>query len=80
MCAGAIVHAHPENLVYGAEDPKAGAVHSAMHVLSHPALSHQVEVRGGVLAGRVRGDCRRVFALAEQGKPGTVINSRDLPC
>lgn len=52
MCAGAIVHARIRTLVYGAEDPKAGAVHSAMHVLNHPALNHQVGVRGGVLAGK----------------------------
>ncbi|MCU1270044.1 MAG: tRNA-adenosine deaminase [Acidobacteriaceae bacterium] len=52
MCAGAIVHARIRSLVYGAEDPKAGAVHSAMHVLNHPALNHQVEVRRGVLAGK----------------------------
>lgn len=52
MCAGAMVHARIERLVYGADDPKAGAVHSVMHVLNHPALNHRVEVRGGVLAGR----------------------------
>ena len=52
MCAGAIVHARIRTLVYGAEDPKAGAVHSALHVLNHPALNHRVEVRAGVLAGR----------------------------
>jgi tRNA(adenine34) deaminase len=52
MCAGAMVHARIRTLVYGAEDPKAGAVHSAMHVLNHPALNHRVEVRPGVLAGQ----------------------------
>ena len=52
MCAGAIVHARIRTLVYGADDPKAGAVHSIMHVLNHPALNHRVEVRPGVLAGR----------------------------
>ena len=52
MCAGAIVHARIRRLVYGAEDPKAGAVHSAMHVLNHPALNHRVQVRRGVLAGK----------------------------
>lgn len=52
MCAGAIVHARIRSLVYGAEDPKAGAVHSAMHVLNHPALNHTVQVRRGVLAGK----------------------------
>jgi len=50
MCAGAMVHARIRSLVYGAEDPKAGAVHSIMHVLNHPALNHKVEVRRGVLA------------------------------
>ena len=52
MCAGAMIHARVRRLVYGAEDPKAGAVHSALRVLNHPATNHQVEVRGGVLAGK----------------------------
>ncbi len=52
MCAGALVHARLKRLVYGADDPKAGAVHSALQVLNHPSLNHRMEVRGGVLAGR----------------------------
>jgi tRNA(adenine34) deaminase len=52
MCAGALVHARLKRLVYGAGDPKAGAVHSVMQVLNHPGLNHQMEVREGVLAGR----------------------------
>jgi len=52
MCAGAMVHARIKRLVYGAPDPKAGAVHSVMQVLNHPQLNHRMEVRGGVLAGR----------------------------
>ncbi len=52
MCAGAIVHARIKRLIYGADDPKAGAVRSVMEVLNHPALNHAVEVRSGVLAGR----------------------------
>jgi len=52
MCAGAMVHARIKRLVYGADDPKAGAVHSAMQVLNHPQLNHKIEVRSGVLAGR----------------------------
>ena len=52
MCAGALVHARIRRLVYGAEDPKAGAVHSIMQVLVNPQMNHRVEVRGGVLAGR----------------------------
>jgi tRNA(adenine34) deaminase len=52
MCAGALVHARVRRLVYGADDPKAGAVHSVMQVLNHPLLNHHMEVKGGVLAGR----------------------------
>jgi tRNA(adenine34) deaminase len=52
MCAGAMIHARLKRLVYGADDPKAGAVHSVMRVLDHPELNHRMEVCGGVLAGR----------------------------
>ena len=52
MCAGAMVHARIKRLVYGSDDPKAGAVHSVMQVLNHPQLNHTIEVRRGVLAGR----------------------------
>lgn len=52
MCAGALVHARIRRLVYGADDPKAGAVHSVMQVLNHPQLNHRMAVQGGVLAGR----------------------------
>ncbi len=52
MCAGAITHARVRRLVYGAEDAKAGAVHSMLQVLNHPKLNHKVEVSSGVLAAR----------------------------
>jgi tRNA(adenine34) deaminase len=52
MCASATVHARIRRLVYGADDPKAGAVRSVMEVLNHPQLNHKIEVRSGVLAGR----------------------------
>ena len=52
MCAGAMVHARIKRLVYGSNDPKAGAVHSVMQVVNHPQLNHRIEVRSGVLAGR----------------------------
>jgi tRNA(adenine34) deaminase len=52
MCAGALVHARLTRLVYGADDPKAGAAGSVMQVVNHPGLNHQMEVRRGVLAGR----------------------------
>jgi tRNA(adenine34) deaminase len=52
MCAGAMVHARIKRVIYGALDPKAGAVESVMQVLNHPRLNHRMEVSGGVLAGR----------------------------
>ncbi len=52
MCAGALMHARLNRLVYGADDPKTGAVHSVLAVLNHPQLNHHMEVRAGVLAGR----------------------------
>jgi tRNA(adenine34) deaminase len=52
MCAGAMVHARIKCLVYGADDPKAGAVRSVMQLLNCPAMNHQIEVRSGVLASR----------------------------
>jgi tRNA(adenine34) deaminase len=52
MCAGALVQARIKRLVYGADDPKAGAVHSVVQVVNHPQLNHRMQVRGGVLAGR----------------------------
>ena len=50
MCAGAITHARIERLVYGASDPKAGAVGSVLNVLNHPQLNHRVQVHSGLLA------------------------------
>jgi tRNA(adenine34) deaminase len=52
MCAGAAVHARLRRLVYGADDPKAGAVHSILQVVNHPRLNHQMEISSGVLAGK----------------------------
>jgi tRNA(adenine34) deaminase len=52
MCAGAMVHARLKRLIYGADDPKAGAVHSVLQVLNHPKLNHHMEVTPGVLAQR----------------------------
>jgi tRNA(adenine34) deaminase len=52
MCAGALVHARLKRLVYGADDPKAGAVRSVVAVLNAPGLNHKMEVVAGVLTGR----------------------------
>lgn len=50
MCAGALVLSRVERLVYGAEDPKAGAVGSLWDVVRDRRLNHRPEVLGGVLA------------------------------
>jgi tRNA(adenine34) deaminase len=50
MCAGAIVLARVERVVYGARDPKAGAAGSVLDVLGEPALNHNPAVQEGVLA------------------------------
>jgi tRNA(adenine34) deaminase len=50
MCAGAIIHARLDRLVYSAADPKAGACGSVLSVLNHPELNHQLIVESGPLA------------------------------
>ncbi len=50
MCAGAILQARIGKVVYGAEDPKAGAVDSLFQLLGDPRLNHQTEVVRGVMA------------------------------
>ncbi len=49
MCAGAMIHARVERLVFGAFDPKTGAAGSVFNLLSDDRHNHQVEVTGGVL-------------------------------
>lgn len=51
MCAGALVQARISRLIYGADEPKGGAVRTCMQVLDAPMLNHRVEVVSGVLAG-----------------------------
>jgi tRNA(adenine34) deaminase len=50
MCAGAIIHSRVDRLVYGATDPKAGAVASLYQILADPRLNHLPSVTSGVLA------------------------------
>ena len=50
MCAGAMIHARLDRLVYAAADPKAGAAGSVLAVLNHPQLNHKMIVEQGILA------------------------------
>lgn len=68
MCAGALVQARLKRLIYGADDPKAGAIHSVMQVLNHPSLNHRMEVRAGVLAGRSGEVMQSFFRLRREEK------------
>ena len=68
MCAGALVHARIRRLVYGADDPKAGAVHSVIRVLNHPGANHRMEIRGGVLAGRCAELLQEFFRARRGGR------------
>lgn len=61
MCAGAMVHARVERLVYGAADPKTGAAGSVLDVLRHPQANHRVEIVGGVLEDLCSAKLRQFF-------------------
>jgi tRNA(adenine34) deaminase len=61
MCAGALVQFRVKTLVYGAADPKAGAVDSVIDVVRQPRFNHQVEVVAGVLEEECRQIIQRFF-------------------
>lgn len=69
MCAGAILQARIARLVYGAADPKAGAVHSLYACLDDKRLNHRLAVHGGVLAAD-SAQLLRDFFVARRGKNG----------
>lgn len=62
MCAGAIVLARVDRLVYGAPDPKAGAAGSLWDIPRDPRLNHRVEVTAGVLAEECGALLREFFS------------------
>jgi tRNA(adenine34) deaminase len=63
MCAGAIVLARVPRVVFGADDPKAGAAGSVLDVLGEPRLNHRPEVAGGLLGDESAALLRSFFAL-----------------
>jgi tRNA(adenine34) deaminase len=68
MCAGAVTLARLDRLVYGAEDPKGGAVGSLWDVLRDRRLNHQPEVIGGVLAAECAAVLRDFFAIRRENQ------------
>lgn len=69
MCAGAMIHARLDRLVFAAADPKAGACGSVLPVLNHPQLNHQTEIAQGILAGEA-GELLRSFFRDRRNQTG----------
>ena len=68
MCAGALVAARIERLVFGAPDPKAGACGSLYNLCADPRLNHEVAVTAGVMAVRSADLMARFFAERRNGE------------
>jgi len=66
MCVGAMVHARIGRVVYGATEPKAGAIESAMRAHEHPSLNHRMSATGGVLADECRAIIQEFFEVRRQ--------------
>ena len=64
MCAGALIHARIEQLIFGAKEPRAGAVCSSARVLDNLGLNHKVGVLGGVLEK----ECKSLMSVFFQGR------------
>ncbi|HXX71145.1 MAG TPA: tRNA adenosine(34) deaminase TadA [Candidatus Acidoferrum sp.] len=62
MCAGAMIQARVDRLVYGADDPKGGAVRSCFSIFEHPQINHRVEVAHGLLADDAAALLKSFFA------------------
>jgi tRNA(adenine34) deaminase len=70
MCAGAMVHARVERLVYAAADPRAGAAGSVLNVVQNPALNHRLDVDAGVLADECGSLLRNFFVTRRNPRAG----------
>jgi tRNA(adenine34) deaminase len=77
MCAGALIQARIDRLVYGAADPKAGACGSVVEVAREPRFNHRMEVLGGVLSGESEQLLQRFFGrLRERSRTLNVADLR----
>ena len=68
MCAGAIIHARIGRVVYGASEPKTGAVESLYQLLSDQRMNHQVDIQGGVLAAQCSTQIKAFFQARRHKK------------
>ena len=69
MCAGALVNARLRRVVYGCDDPKAGAARTLYRLLDDVRLNHRVQVFPGVLAAECGAVLRNFFSRLRQGRP-----------
>lgn len=72
MCAGALVNARVRRVVYGCDDPKAGAVRTLYRILDDPRLNHRVDVVPGVLATEGAALLKGFFSRLRGGPAGAV--------
>ncbi|MDD2220576.1 MAG: tRNA adenosine(34) deaminase TadA [Clostridia bacterium] len=69
MCAGAMVLARIDRLVFAADDPKAGACGSIFNIVGHPALNHHPEVIAGICAAEATELLKRFFNNKRKNNP-----------
>jgi tRNA(adenine34) deaminase len=69
MCAGALVQARLERVVYGADDPKAGAAGTLLNIPQFPGWNHFVKITGGVLADEAAALLQEFFQAKRKKKP-----------
>ena len=67
MCVGAMVHARIGTLIYGAPEPKTGAVRSTMNLIDDPSWNHRMAVVAGLMAEECRALCRSSSRKNEKG-------------
>ena len=68
MCAGAVMHARIERVVFGAADPKTGACGSVVNLFAEPKLNHRTRVMGGVLSDAAAGLLQEFFGARRSGQ------------
>lgn len=75
MCAGALVNARVERLVFGAHDERFGAVESVFRICDNPELNHRIQVISGIAANECRALMQDFFKArrSEKAKPGTRV-------
>jgi len=62
MCVGAMIQARVDELIYGARDPKAGAIHSVFNIADTEELNHRIQAAGGILEDECGAIIREFFA------------------